>query len=39
VLQQNLREEEEMARWLEQNLPRVTQQFLEREAAEVESKR
>jgi ferritin-like metal-binding protein YciE len=31
VLQQNLREEEEMARWLEQHLPEITRQFLQLE--------
>ncbi len=33
VLQQNLREEEEMARWLEQHLPEITRQYLQLDAA------
>lgn len=32
VLQQNLREEEEMARWLEQHLPEITRQYLQLDA-------
>jgi ferritin-like metal-binding protein YciE len=36
---ENLREEEEMASWLENQLPEITRQFLEREHAEVSSKR
>lgn len=34
-----LRQEEEMARWLEQQLPQVTSQFLSRDAADVQAKR
>jgi ferritin-like metal-binding protein YciE len=33
ILQENLREEEEMAAWLAQHLPEVTRQYLHREAA------
>ena len=33
VLQQNLREEEEMARWLEQHLPEITRQYLQLDAS------
>ena len=33
LLEQNLREEEAMASWFEQNLPQITQQYLQREAA------
>ncbi len=32
ILQQNLREEEEMARWLEQHLPEITRQYLRLDA-------
>ncbi len=32
--QENLREDEEMARWLEEQLPMVSQGFLRREAEE-----
>ena len=34
VLQQNLREEEEMARWLEQHLPEITRQYLQLDASD-----
>ncbi len=33
VLQQNLGEEEEMARWLEQHLPEITRQYLQLDAS------
>jgi ferritin-like metal-binding protein YciE len=33
ILEENLREEEEMAAWLAQHLPEVTRQYLHREAA------
>jgi ferritin-like metal-binding protein YciE len=33
ILEQNLRDEEEMAAWLAQHLPEVTRQYLHREAA------
>jgi ferritin-like metal-binding protein YciE len=33
LVEQNLREEEGMAQWFEQNLPQVTQQYLQREAS------
>lgn len=39
VCRKILRQEEEMASWLEENIPRITQRFLEREHAEVEAKR
>lgn len=39
VCREILSEEEEMAGWLEQNLPIVTQRFLERELADEEAKR
>jgi ferritin-like metal-binding protein YciE len=33
VLQENLREEEAMARWLEEQLPELTRQYLQLDAA------
>jgi ferritin-like metal-binding protein YciE len=38
ILEQNLREEEEMAAWLAWHLPEVTRQYLQREAAEQTAK-
>lgn len=38
VCEANLREEEEMANWLADHLPQVTQHYLRREAAGVEAK-
>lgn len=37
VCEQNLREEEAMAEWLESNLPQVTQTFLTRAEADSDS--
>jgi ferritin-like metal-binding protein YciE len=33
ICEENMREEQEMARWLEQHLPTITRQYLERDAA------
>jgi ferritin-like metal-binding protein YciE len=38
ILEQNLREEEEMAAWLAWHLPEVARQYLQREAAEQSAK-
>ncbi len=38
LIEQNLHEEEAMAHWFEENLPQVTQQYLQREASGAQHK-